>query len=319
MRGLTNFLGAALLTRLRLLLGALALACTVLSAGALAQSPRVFVSARSGVDGGACDLAQPCRTFTYALTQVSAKGEIVAVDSGEYDSVAVNKAVTLQAAPGVYAGITIPATSSVAVNVSAGTSGAVVLRGLTLNALGGQSGQTGVNFNSGTALHIENCTINGFSFYGISIVAAGEFFIKDTTVRDSNYAVFITSTSGTAKVVMENCRLENSLHGLHASANSKVTVRNTVSAGNVSVGFYAAPPSGSTATAELNLENCVSTNNGFGVYANSNSVVRVSNSVITDNSTGVNHFSNGVLLSRGNNTVEGNTTDGTFTGTYGAK
>lgn len=75
--------------------------------------------------------------------------------------------------------------------------------------------------------------------------------------------------------------------------------------------------------AELNVENCLAANNAaVGIVAagvGNGGRVRVSNSTSTDNSQGVATFNNGQVLSRQNNTVEGNGTDGTFTGTYSAK
>lgn len=47
--------------------------------------------------------------------------------------------------------------------------------------------------------------------------------------------------------------------------------------------------------------------------------VRVSNSTITENDFGLFAGAGASLLSRGNNTVEGNTTDGGFTGVFAAK
>jgi hypothetical protein len=45
----------------------------------------------------------------------------------------------------------------------------------------------------------------------------------------------------------------------------------------------------------------------------------VKNSEITGNTTGLSALSGGVLLSGGVNTVEANTTDGAFTGSYALK
>ncbi len=317
MYSLTNYSSIAFLTRLRLSLGALALVCTVLLTGAQAQSARVFISAQNGADSGVCNQAQPCRTFTYALTQVSAKGEIVALDSGDYDQLVINKAVTIQAAPGVYAGINVTGSSVSAVRVAAGANDAVVLRGLTLYAQGGQLGQVGINFAAGAALHVENCVINGFTLEGI-LSATGELFVKDTTVRDSGYAIFVGSNTATVKALLENCRLENSFHGLHASSNAKVTARNTTASGQSGNGFLAAPSGG--ASAELNLENCISANNQGGISAIGSATVRAANSTVTDNNgNGLFSSGGGALLSRGNNTVEGNANNGNFTGTYNAK
>ena len=77
---------------------------------------------------------------------------------------------------------------------------------------------------------------------------------------------------------------------------------------------------------ELNIESCVASSNSVqGVAAHSTStgaaIVRVSNSTISNNAIGMHNFgSPAVLLSRGNNTIEGNGTDTSGTiGSYTAK
>ena len=79
--------------------------------------------------------------------------------------------------------------------------------------------------------------------------------------------------------------------------------------------------SSSVFTTQLTLEGCVINNNNVGIGAdNANSVVRVSNSTITDNQKGIDIFVVGVsVLSRGNNTLEANTVNGAFNGVYTAK
>src|SRR5262245_51193696 len=77
-----------------------------------AQSDRVFVST-AGVDSATCGGAtSPCRNFNVAIPKTNAGGEVLALDSGVYDSfnVAIAISITLTAAPGVHAelpGITI--------------------------------------------------------------------------------------------------------------------------------------------------------------------------------------------------------------------
>ena len=44
-----------------------------------AQNLRSFVSGH-GVDGNSCNLAAPCRSFTFAVTKTSPGGEIVVLD-----------------------------------------------------------------------------------------------------------------------------------------------------------------------------------------------------------------------------------------------
>jgi hypothetical protein len=55
------------------------------------------------------------------------------------------------------------------------------------------------------------------------------------------------------------------------------------------------------------------------ISINGSSVVRVSNSTIVNNTTGVSSAFGGVLLTRGNNTLEGNNTNGSFTGMFAAQ
>lgn len=277
---------------------------------AQAQVVQTFVSAQQGDDAHDCSLIKPCRTFTRAINEVKPGGEVTALDSGDYQAFSINKAVTVQAAPGVYAGITV--TSNSAVFISAGANDVVVVRGLTLNSLGGNFG---IIFNAGAALHVESCTIHGFAQHGISFNAAAELFVKDTVVRNSNAGIFINTGSGTAKGSIDRCRLENGGSGLQVNTNTKVTARDTVASGNSIRGFGAMPITGGVG--ELNLENCVASGNETGIQASSGGTIRVSNSTITNNLIGIS--SGGVTLSRLNNTVEGNTGNGSFSGTFAAK
>src|SRR5207248_831652 len=98
----------------------------------------------------------------------------------------------------------------------------------------------------------------------------------------------------------------------------KATIRDTLAVGN-GAGFQAIT-SVPGASAEMNLENCVAANNSTGIASTGTggALTRVSNSTITNNNTGLFPLG-GALLSRLNNTVEGNTTNGNFTGTFTAK
>jgi hypothetical protein len=110
---------------------------------------------------------------------------------------------------------------------------------------------------------------------------------------------------------------------LVAQAGSRVTIRNSIATDASDAGFRAL--SQTAAAVELNIESCVVSNNGSGVTAQSNSTgiatVRISNSTVTDNNTGLfNVAAPALILSRGNNTVEGNTTNTTGTiGSYTAR
>src|SRR5438874_2570104 len=100
-----------------------------------AQINRSAVSVK-GLDTNPCTVASPCRSFAQALTQTNRLGEVIAVDSGGFGPVTINKAIKITAAPGVYAGIGVPA-GYTGVQVLAPASDVVVVRGLTVIGAGG--------------------------------------------------------------------------------------------------------------------------------------------------------------------------------------
>ena len=278
-------------------------------AGALAN--RVFVSARSGNDANACaSILTPCQTFAGAVLQLNPGAEAIVLDSGGYGAVTITQAVTIEAPPGVLA--FIHPSSGEGITINAGGSDTVVLRGLVLNVGSGN----GIVVNTVGVLHIENCVISGF-VNGLNFLSTGQLFVKDTIVRNnSNFGIAVNAASGTPKASLDRCRLEGNLDGLAVTRGS-TTIRDSVASGN-SVGFAG---SSSGSSVELNIENCLAANNtGSGILSQAaTATVRVSDTTVTDNLNGLSQTSGGVMLSRSNNTVEGNGTDGTFTGTYTAK
>ena len=147
-----------------------------------------FVSAQHGDDANTannCSVTLPCRNFNAAVGVVNAGGEVVALDSGGYGPTTISKAVTLTSPLGVYAAITALTAGSSAITVSAASTDTVVLRGLTLTGLGGQ---TGINVTSVGNLHVEGCVISGFTDNGINVNLTADgshIFIKDTITRNN--------------------------------------------------------------------------------------------------------------------------------------
>jgi hypothetical protein len=70
---------------------------------------------------------------------------VVVLDSAGYGAFAITQAVTVQAPPGVYAGISVFSGDGITIN--AGGSDTVILRGLTVNNQG--SNGNGILFNYG--------------------------------------------------------------------------------------------------------------------------------------------------------------------------
>lgn len=287
-----------------------------------AQGIQRTFAATSGNDANTasgCSRQQPCRSLGAAIGVVAAGGEVVVLDSGGYGAFAVTKAVQVIAPTGVYAGVTFTSGNGVAVN--AGASDVVVLRGLTINALGGN---TGISYTSGQALHIEGCIINGVSDSagsgrGINVTGGGRIFIKDTTVRNGagGRAISFVPASGTVVATLDRVRLDNNAgDGIYIGANAQATVRDSMMAG-------AGTGIGATATgsaASLILENSTVSGYGTGVASQgAGATARLSSSTVTKNGTGLSAQDGGALLSRTSNTVEDNATDGTFSSNFTAK
>ena len=301
---------------------------SLLTSVAQAQVGQTFVSVQ-GKDTNTCDTHdKPCRNISSAITKVQAGGDVVVLDSGGYLPFSVSKAVTVVAAPGVYAGIIV--SSGLGVQVTAGLTDVVVLRGLTLS--GSSGALNGIQYSTGASLHVESCIIQGFSGNGIRFDNADngqQLFVKDTTVRNIGISAIFVGLgleglgSGPLKATIDRCLLENNNEGIFATDNARVTVRNTVASRSRFTAFLAFTFNASR-TSELNIENCLATSNdGVGISASGQagtSLIRVSNTTVTNNAGGVAATPGiGTILSRGNNSVEGNSSDGSFSGTFTAK
>jgi hypothetical protein len=289
---------------IRFTLGSL-LFLALFTSASKAQVQRTFVSGL-GSDGNPCNRTAPCRTFGQAISQTSAGGEVVVLDSAGYGPFIISQAVSIIAPPGVYAGISV--FSGDGIDINAGANDTVILRGLTVNNQG--SGGIGIVFNTGATLHVESCVVSGFSGIGGRGLLAngGKLEVKDSIMRGNSHGISIT---GTSVVAVDQTRLESNSHdGLLAINGPKVTVRNCIASNNAT-GFQANNDDPGTTT-ELNIESCVASNNGLGVEASGAAdgtvTVRLSNSTVTDNQQGLYNPFPQAFLSRGNNTVEGNTT-----------
>jgi hypothetical protein len=255
------------------------------------------------------------------------------LDSGGFGPVTITRAVSITAPAGVYAGITV--FSGDGIDITAGHLDTVVLRGLTINNQGGTG--NGIVFTSGARLQVEGCVVSGFyappsptggptpsglTFQASQAIFDARLAVKDSIFSGNTYGIEMQHGAGRGFAAIERTRFEGNFVGLRVRENSFVTVRDSVAAANGD-GFeaYSTSPAQSP---ELNIESCVVSNGNFGISAigvGGGAVVRVSNSTVTGNNAGLSADGNGTVLSRGNNTVEGNFTgnfDGVI-GSYGAK
>ena len=303
-----------------------ALLCVCVTSAAMAASPHVYVSG-FGLDIGTCPRVVPCRTFAYAITQVSPNGEIVALDSATYGSVTIPFSLTLYAVPGATAQITTAGNVS-GITVSAGVNDAVIIRGLLLSSSLTSTGlgQIGIFFNSGRSLKIYDSTFTYLGTTGGSVTAfrtttdTASLYIDNCKFLDQRQGITAEAPNGKLLLAISNSRFQTIGSAIVIGSNVHAEIHDT----DVFDTARAVLTSPTVGTADANLERCTLSHNGeafFAISLGSNpddSIIRVSNCTVTDNDTAV--FTNvGRVLSRLNNTLEDNPFGNAFTGTYAAK
>jgi Right handed beta helix region len=288
------------------------LACGLAAVPAQAGPNRTFV-AGTGTDSGTCTRTAPCRTFAFAFTVTAAGGEIDVLDTAGYGPVTITKAISIVNDGVGTAGIT--AGSGNAVTINAAATDSVHLRGLTLTGLG--TGATGIQFNTGGNLAIENCVVRGF-FNGINISpsTSSSFSVSNTIASNKSGGIFVQPT-GSAVVtgVLGKVTANNNFNGisvdggLTTGASLNVTIADSEASNNIGVGVVAASSPGTAATAVM-LRNVVASNNGTGLEANTTAIIRVAHSVVTGNGFGVDTAA-GTLFSYSDNDIDGNANNNT--------
>jgi hypothetical protein len=145
-----------------------ALMVTALPAVAQAAADRVWVSGH-GVDQAGCGApTAPCRSLQYAHDHaVNAGGEIDILDPAGYGAVEITKSVSIVNDGVGTAGV--QTTLGTAINIHAGASDAIYLRGLNIDGVN-FAGANGVVLISGGSLTVVNCVVRHFSQNGIYLL-----------------------------------------------------------------------------------------------------------------------------------------------------
>jgi hypothetical protein len=297
---------------------------------ASATNFRSYVSS-SGNDSDTCTASSPCATFHGAYDKTSTGGEIVCLNSGDFSFLTITKSITVNciaANPGNAA----PNNAGIGeIVVTTAATDRVILRGLDLDLYGALTTGLVVFQGSGT-LVIDRVKVtsntNGAGSGGIVFMpnGPGKLVVTDSIVANngnpngSGAGILVQPQSGgTAQVTLERVNVSGNVFGIAADGSSStgginMTVKDSVLASNVSDGLVATTSSGGAPIGVL-VSNTASTNNGFGIRSiGPNVTVRVDGSKIAGNGTGVSALNGGALLSAGNNIVEANGSNGSFSG-----
>jgi len=310
-------------------------AALLLLAFALLSSPSAFAVQRTfvstaGSDSNTasnCSNTAPCRGFAAALTVTDSGGEIIVKDSGGYGPVTIAQSVSIIAPEGVYAGISVLLGNGITI-ATAGVN--VVLRGLSINGLGGSEG---VYMNNGLELSVESCHVSNFPTSALHVAAAATVrvlrsvfidndsgirleagvraSVEDTQIFGGGIGVWANSSGPVVtRVAFSRSSVRfATLHGVLARADSGgtslVSITRSVASNNGSVGYYAYSDA---ATVRLKVKDSEASENNIGVDVASVSggiaSGSIANSLFASNaSIGINATGGGVTLTATGNTV----------------
>jgi hypothetical protein len=219
--------------------------------------------------------------------------------------------------------VLVAGTNGIIVNVP--STSIVYLRGLDIEGV--TSGLSGINFLGAGVLHVERCLIRGFNAgtaAGINVATNGpaELYVSDSFITDNGVGatgagILIRPTAAGVNAVLNHVHVENNSRGINADATAgpgtvNLTVIDSISAGNTNSNISAfTSPGAGTANVMINRTSLSASTLGLRSDG-ATTTVRIGDSAIFGNVTGVATANGGVLQSYGNNQLNGNTTDGTM-------
>ena len=289
-----------------------------ISATAFGQT-RTWVSG-VGDDLNPCSRTAPCKTFAGAISKTAANGEISALDPGGFGTVTITKSITINGT-GTLAGILAAGTNGVNVNDSATASPntiVVLLRDISINGAG--TGFDGIRYISGKSLMVDHCWIYGFNGNGansdgidVAKTADGNLkVVNGTTIENiTGDGMRMTTTAGIVVAVIDNATIMNcGGDGVGAVTN----IRGELTRSNVSIiGANGVVLSGTNSQFNLD-DDLIAHCNTTGLKSAAGDSIRVSDSIIANNNTGLN-ANGGTIDSFQGNSLIGNPVPGAFSST----
>jgi hypothetical protein len=258
-----------------------------------AQATRTWVSG-VGDDANPCSRTAPCKTFAGAISKTTAGGEIDALDPGGFGALTITKSITIDGGAGQVGSVLVSGTNGIVVQAAAGN--VVTLRNLSINGIG--TGLSGVVFNSGAALIVENCNIMGFVSNGI----------------------LVSTSTGTSHVAVLNSTLSNNNQGgiqVKTTGGTTTVSGRGVQATNNGFGIGVDTTGGGTGS--LIMDRATINENTTGVQAlGANTIIFIGSSTFVHNGTGLNITAPARAFSYVNNAINQNTTND-IVGTLGTK
>jgi hypothetical protein len=275
-----------------------------------AQATRTWVSG-VGDDVNPCSRTAPCKTYAGAISKTAKDGEISTLDPGGFGTVTITKSITINgggAGQGYGSILSSLAPQGVLINITDPADVRKTVRLDWLNINGASTGTDGVRMIAGSALHIENCLIDGLVGDGIEISNSAasviELYVNNVTIRNAvGNGIIATATNvgGLVATSISNSHIANCGDGFEAGARSVATIRaTTISTNN---GASAAGVRVNGTGAEVNVDTCSISYNTNGIRVDSGTA-RVANTMFSGNTTGLSNGA-GTLKTYGDNRRDG--------------
>jgi len=263
-----------------------------------ASAAHLFVSPFGNDGTGTGSANAPFLTLQGAVNDAQS-GDVIQLEmGGNYGGAVINnKTLTILSTEG--GGVIEPGVGGIVFN-GAGGNDILTIRGLTIDQAG--SANNGIVFNSGRKLNVFDSFIqNG------SGAASGIFFQPNDAVSELNVRNTVISEFGTSGVgagiriaPRAGGDVDVAIEDV-AAYNSRTGISSTAGAGSFIDALY---------------KNLLASGGGIGVSsAGAGSTVRLADSTIANNATGLSHPGTAKLISVGGNAVRQNTVNGTFTAT----
>jgi hypothetical protein len=302
-------------------------------AQAPAQLPHTWV-ASFGSNANTCERSSPCATFLGALNKTLAGGEISCVDAGNFGGAVISQSLTINCENTVGTNTPGPSNGTTFFSVQlTSSSDTVLLRGLDISGLGGACSTCApITFFGRGTLQIEKVRIGNLhgnslgSTYGISFFPIGpaRLEVSDSFIANigaggqiGGAGIYVFPASGgSANVSVNRTELKGNVNGIFVDAGSSgagpvnLNVRDSLVTGSSNAGIAVASPS-VPVTAVIDRTTVNSSLNTGVAASGAGAIVRVGNSTISGNVTGVAVFNGATMRSYKNNQINANLTDGT--------
>jgi hypothetical protein len=295
----------------------------------------------TGSDSHTCTnpTTDACASLGRALSQTQSYGEIDCVNTGYVNASAaliIEQSVTIDcgAAVGTVLQGIVSAQANGAITVN-GPGIVVRLRNLSINREG--LGVVGIDALNMAALYVENCVITNINsangsgnppYLAIEFVpsANAQLFVSNSIISNNGSSsgslsggIYIEPAPGvTAEVSIDHSQINGNYFGIVGDGRPggviKGTISDSVVSGSTENGITAIS-SGSSVLFVAD-QTKVTNNAAAGLFASgSGAGILARNSTVLGNAVGLDAASGGGLVSYGNNSVAGNTTNGAFTAT----